>query len=134
MSEAGWLRNLLMDCSPPLRLVPSSTLPLSVSPRPNSPSAGIHHRPLVLSPRVSSQPSFVRTRLIPPSLSLSPSLSFALCSSYRRPTRNTPSRLLFFVFSLRSFFLRVARGIGRYTANRFSVLVHRVLKNYTYKL
>jgi len=137
MSEAGWVRNLLMDCSPPLRLVPSSSLPLCFSS--SKFTLGRYIYPPSLSARIlptlfrtdSTHPSVLLFLFLSPFLLLSLSLSVP---SYRRPTRNTPSRLLFFVFSLLSFFLRVARRIGRYTANRFSVLVYRVLKNYMYKL
>lgn len=82
MSEAGWVRNLLMDCSPPLRLAPSSALPLCfssskftlgryISPPPPPPPPAYPPNP----------PSCGLDSSLRPSLSLSfPSLSFSLCA------------------------------------------------------
>lgn len=134
MSEAGWVRNLLMDCSPPLplspfppsRLVPTSSLPLCFSS--SKFTLGQYASPRPLNPLSKGLDSSL--------FFLSLSLALAeLLATYA----HTPSRLLFFVLLLPSFFfLRVARRIWsiHQTVDRLvrSRGVHRVLENYVYKL
>lgn len=79
MSEAGWVRNLLMDSRPlPLRVSFPPLCSLSVSPRPNSPSASTHPRALSTLLRTASTRPSVSFSLFLFCLSVCLSLSLSL--------------------------------------------------------
>lgn len=120
MSEAGWVRNLLMDSRPlPPRVSFPPLCSLSVSPRPNSPSASTHPRALSTLLRTASTRPSVSFSLflfcLSVCLSLSLSLFLSVCLFLRCATYAHTQTLVCYSSYFRSvsfFYVLLAGSVG----------------------